>query len=144
MRIRFLFFLIILALIPFAQAAEVTLAWNASITPEVQGYAIFSRDYTKPYNYDQPAWEGAQLTCTLTVRDDRQTAFVARAFVWGPYDLQGNRIKIWSDDSNEVVFTPAIQKPAPPRNFMQRILQAILDFFGGLSGSFSKLKASRA
>lgn len=115
-------------------AATITLEWDASVSPDVAGYAIFDRNFQKPYAYDAPLWEGPGLTCTVTAPDDRQSAYVARAFAWGPYDLQGNRTKIWSGDSNEVTFTPAVKKPDPPRNLVIRILQAIGRFFKGLVG----------
>ena len=115
-------------------AADVNLGWDAS-TSMVDGYALFDRNFQKPYNYDAPSWTGSTLTATVTVTGDRQSAFVARAFVYGPYDLQGNRTQIWSDNSNEVIYpgvTPP--KPTPPRNFIVKILVAILGFFGRLLG----------
>jgi hypothetical protein len=112
-------------------AANVNLAWDASSSPDVAGYAIFARDYTHGYTAT-PAWEGVGLTCTVAVPDDRQTAFVAKAWAWGPYDLNGNREKIWSGPSNEVVYVPSVtQPPPPPANFLQKLLSAVIDFFDG-------------
>jgi hypothetical protein len=48
-----------------ASAAPVTLAWDAS-TSSVDGYAIFDRNYQKPYNYAAPLWTGAGLTSSVT------------------------------------------------------------------------------
>jgi hypothetical protein len=110
-------------------AANVSLEWDASVTPEVQGYAVFIRDYTHGYNYDSPGCSVSVLTCTIVVPDDRQTAFVARAWMWGPYDLSGNRTKLWSDNSNEVVYIPSVPPPSPPGGLLWKILVAVLDFF---------------
>lgn len=126
-----LLFLIALTIPISAWSANVNLAWDASTSPEVQGYAIYHRDYQHPYDYSTPLWQGNALTCTVTVPDDRQTAFVARAWGYGPYDLEGNREVIWSDNSNQVTFTPPVVKPEPPRNFIVRILVAVLNFFRG-------------
>jgi hypothetical protein len=123
-----LFFLMAMSL----QAATVNLAWDASASTGVQGYALYNKDFQHPYNYTVPIWEGATLTATVTVVNDRQTAFVARAWVWGVYDLQGNRTKMWSDNSNEEVFIPDQPKPQPPSNFIIKILVALAKFFRGL------------
>jgi hypothetical protein len=110
-------------------ATDVNLAWDASTSADVQGYALFNKDYQKAYNYDDPIWQGSVLNVMISVASDRQTAFVARAWKWGPYDLQGNRMKVWSLDSNEVIFTPAVTKPEPPKNLLHRIIAAVLGFF---------------
>ncbi len=111
-------------------AATATLAWDASSSAGVVGYAIFARDYTHGYDYAQPIWKGTGLACTVTVPDDRSTAFVARAYGWGPYNLEGERQEIQSDNSNEVVFTPTVTKPEPPRNFLSKLIAAVMGFFG--------------
>jgi hypothetical protein len=118
------------------QAATVTLAWDASLSAGVQGYAVYDKNYQKPYNYNVAACTvvGAILTCNVVVPDDRQTAFVARAFAYGPYDLSGNRIMIWSGDSNEAVYIPAVTPPTPPRNLLSRFLIALGNFLRGLFG----------
>lgn len=113
-----------------ALAATVTLAWDASPSAGIVGYAIFARDYTHGYDYAQPLWKGIGLTCTVTVPDDRQTAFVARAYGWGSYDLEGERQEIQSDNSNEAVFIPTAPKPEPPRNFLSKLIAAVTGFFG--------------
>lgn len=115
----------------FAEASTVNLAWDSSTSTGVEGYAVFDKNFQKPYNYIAPFCESTKdiLTCGATAPDDRQSAFVARAWAWGPYDLTGNRVKVWSDNSNEVVFTPATVKPEPPRNFIVKILVAIGRFF---------------
>jgi hypothetical protein len=115
------------------QAASVSLAWDASPSAAVEGYAIFSKDFQHPYDYAVPLWKGTGLTCTVTVPDDRQTAFVARAWGYGPYDLDGKRETVWSDSSNQVVYVP-VKVIEPPRNLIVRILQALVKFFGNLFG----------
>jgi hypothetical protein len=125
--------LLCVLLCPSLYAAEISLAWDSS-TSTVDGYGIFHKDFQHPYDYNTPLWTGTGLSCTVTVASDRQTAFVARAFAYGPYDLQGNRTQEWSMDSNEVIAIPIVTKPAPPRNFVIKILQAIAHFFGRLFG----------
>jgi opacity protein-like surface antigen len=120
----------ILLLAACAEAATVELAWNASVSDNVAGYAVFSRDYT--HAYDTALWQGSEPTCTVDVPGDRQTAFVARAFAYGPYDLEGNRTVLWSGNSNEVIYTPTVSPPQPPRNIVVRILVAIAHFLGRL------------
>lgn len=104
-----------------AQAAQVTLAWDANAVPP-DGYRIYARTAD---GYGQvPVWEGDGLktTCTINDLDDaRQTAFVATAFVRGGID---GRI-IESGHSNEVVFTPPGMVPEAPRNLLQRLLEAL-------------------
>jgi hypothetical protein len=132
---RLIFVVLLLLFIVPCYAADVELAWDASISPDVAGYAVFSCDYQ--HGYGSAICEVPGLTCEVTVPDDRQTAFVARAYKWGPYDLDGNRVQIWSGDSNEVVFVPSVTPPQPPQNIIIRILVAILDFFVQSSGLFS-------
>jgi len=124
---RLLFAVLFLMLAIPCLAADVELAWDASVSTNVEGYALFSRDYQDGYGVE--IWSGPGLGCTVTVPDDRQTAFVARAWGYGSYDLDGNREVIWSLDSNEVVFIPEIEPPAPPTNIFIQILVAVLDFF---------------
>ena len=113
-------FLLLAVLACPALAAGVNLAWDAP-TSGADGYGIFVKDYENPYNYDAPAWTGSDTTCTVTVPDDRQSAFVARAFIWGAYDLDGNRTRHWSDDSNEVVYNPDDTQPPPGEPTLLRI-----------------------
>jgi hypothetical protein len=114
-----------------SMAADIQLTWDAS-TSIVDGYALFDKNFQKVYNYSIPSWEGTALTGVVTVPDDRMSAFVARAYQWGPYDLSGVRVKNWSDNSNEVVWTPTTTKPNPPRNLIVRILTAVVNFLGRL------------
>ena len=116
------YFMIVCALLmPFLlMAADVPLVWDPSPS-QVDGYALFDRNYEKPYNYTSPTWTGDALSATISVTGDRQSEIVARAYAWGAYDLQGNRIKIWSEDSNKVLYTPASVVPLPPRNVVGNV-----------------------
>ena len=113
---------------------ELTLEWDASPSTGVEGYEVYSRDYTGGYNYDNPICGTPSLSCTVSVPSDRQIAFVARAFGYGPYDLDGNRLTLWSGNSNEVIYTPTATPPEPPRSLIARILAAMLGFFERLLG----------
>jgi hypothetical protein len=132
---KLLFLLVSFSFCSSLMAAEVSLAWDASLSSQVDGYMLFDRNFQKPYDFDNPSWTGTALEGKVIVADDRQSAFVARAFVWGVYDLNGVRLKNPSDNSNEVVFTPTAKpKPQAPRNLAIRILVAIGKFFKGLFG----------
>lgn len=110
-----------LLLIPaFAVAEDVTLTWNHS--GGADGFGLFDRNFEKPYNYDSPSWIGNNMEGTVTLPDDRESAVVARAFI-DIYDLDGNLKPSWSDNSNEVVFTP---KPPAPQNLFAQILIAMV------------------
>ena len=86
----FLFFCIPLA----AQAAQVTLAWDAN-DPVPDGYLIFQRLQGGVYDYSQPVWSGSETTCTIdNLADNTTYDFVVRAYV-GTSE---------SGDSNEVSF----------------------------------------
>lgn len=120
---------IVLAIIFMAStsyAAQVTMAWDH---PGADGYAIFQRHHTQPA-YGDPLWEGPEKTCTVTVPDDRESAYVARAFVYGVADLEGNVSKIWSGDSNEIVYVPpAPPQPESPTDLVIQALQALINWF---------------
>ncbi|MBI5550729.1 MAG: hypothetical protein HY911_04420 [Desulfobacterales bacterium] len=109
----------ILALCAGAQAAQVTLAWDANI-PAPTGYRLFQRVAGADYDYTKPAWTGAPTTCTVTVPDGAESFFVVRAYV-----TSGSKTEV-SGDSNEV---SALTKPEAPKNLL---LQAIDQLIMGL------------
>lgn len=111
----------VLASCAVANAGTWRLTWQASTSPETVGYRLYSHDYTGPFNYASPMWEGTALTAEVMIPDDRQTAFVVRAYSYGPYDLEGNRTVIESGDSNVWVAIPDSPVVNPP---------------GGLGGAF--------
>jgi hypothetical protein len=114
--------LLILALVLFATpsfAGQVTLAWDYDSTP-VTGFRIYSRTDA---NYTTPLWQGVEKTCTVTVPDNIEVAFVARAYVVG--GITGTEQE--SANSNEVIIPLAT--PEAPKNLYQRAIQAILNYF---------------
>jgi hypothetical protein len=77
-----------------AQAAQVTLAWDANV-PAPEGYRLFQRAEGGSYNYSAPVWSGTTASCTISNLADSTTYYyVVRAFVGS--DVSG--------DSNEVTF----------------------------------------
>ena len=77
-----------------AEWAQVTLAWAPNAEPDLAGYRIFARREYESYDYDFPAWEGSETTCTLDIQEeDGRWCFAARAF-----DAEGFE----SADSQEV------------------------------------------
>jgi hypothetical protein len=119
---QFLALCVLLCLAISAQAAQVTLAWDASATPGVQ-YALFTKDGLTPYNYDAPIWSGSELTATVNVPDGRETAFVCRAWI-EIIAIDGSKTILWSGNSNEEMYTP--KKPEPPKSLIIRVLTALL------------------
>jgi len=115
--------MVIMVMVPIAGAAEVTLAWDASASDGVDAYRIYSRDFESP-EYDAILWEGPRLTCTVTVPDGREVAFVATAVDYGYLDLEGNALLAESGYSNEAVYTPGTIPIEPPTGFS--IVGAIL------------------
>jgi hypothetical protein len=96
--------LLILFTTTTAQAASVTFRWDPS-DPAPEGYRVFARKSDQVYNYNDPAWEGNAVTCTIDHLDDQtEYYFVARAF-------DGSQE---SGDSNEVHYIPPAPIPPPP------------------------------
>ncbi len=89
------------ALVSGAQAAQVTLAWDANSTPP-DGYRLFQRAAGGVYNYSSPTWSGSGTSATLSNLADGATYyFVVRAFA------SSNE----SGDSNEVSYLTPIPTP---------------------------------
>ncbi len=87
-----------------ANAGQVTLAWDAN-DPAPTGYRIYQR--TGQIYGPDPVWEGTDTTCTISVPDGVEVAFVARAYVVGTITGQVYE----SENSNEVILTPAVDTP---------------------------------
>jgi len=84
---------------------DVTLAWDPNSEKDLAGYRIFYREEGQSYNYEEPAWEGSETTCTIYNLDDNTTyCFVARAFdIWGTE----------SGDSNVTCYASPKNEPPP-------------------------------
>ena len=91
------FILIFLLSAQNVYSLDVKLAWNPNSERDlVAGYRIFYREEGQSYNYEEPAWEGSETTCTIYNLDDNTTYyFVARAFDIGDSE---------SGDSNEACY----------------------------------------
>jgi hypothetical protein len=64
-----------------SQALDVTLVWDANNESDLAGYRVFARQAGHAYDYENPAWEGTQTTCTLQdLPDNTVHCFVVRAF----------------------------------------------------------------
>jgi hypothetical protein len=84
--------------LPFAALAsvEITLVWDANNEPELAGYRVYCREDAQDYDYDNPSWEGAETTCTISELDETtRYYFVVRAF---------NTSNNESGNSNEVFY----------------------------------------
>ena len=83
-------------------AVDITLAWDENIGENPAGYRVFHREDGESYDYEQPAWEGEDTTCTIYgLTNNTVHYFVARAFDGSDYE---------TEDSNETFYTPN----APP------------------------------
>jgi hypothetical protein len=106
-RVAVFFVLFVLAASISAEAAQVTLAWDANqVKPD--GYRVFARLDRESYNYSSPAWSGTETTCTISdLANGAKYHFVCRAFKGT--DESGN--------SNEVEFavnTPPMELAEMP------------------------------
>ena len=94
-------FALVLCLFPCnVYSVDVTLSWQENSEEDLAGYRVFCRQEGQSYDYDDPAWEGSNTTCTIYNLDANATHyFVGRAF-----DTSGNI----SDDSNEECYQPNV------------------------------------
>ena len=115
---------VLLTITTIANAGLVSLAWDPNAVPP-DGYRIYSKTTTGAYG-TVPIWEGdgSNTTCTVNVVDDKQTAFVATAFVRGNLD----NAEIESGYSNEVIWTPVGMQPEAPKGF-RVLIDKIISWF---------------
>lgn len=107
--LMFTFTLLFMLQASHAQAADVTLAWDAN-DPAPEGYRVFYRPVGMKYDYTKPACQTKETTCTITgLVPGAFYYFVARAYV-GTNE---------SGDSNEVTHMVPIQPPAGLRIVME-------------------------
>lgn len=84
-----------------AQAAQVTLAWDAN-DPTPDGYRLYQRTEGGAYDYATPAWIGAGTTCSLdNLGDDTTYYYVVRAYSGSDE----------SGDSNEISYRSETPEP---------------------------------
>ena len=82
-----LFVLFTLLLSPnIAHCLDLSFAWDANTEPDLAGYRVFYRQQGQNYDYNNPAWEGTETSCTISGLDDNTSYyFVSRA-----YDIYDN------------------------------------------------------
>jgi len=103
-----LLFSIILPIILFltvknVYSVDITLAWDKNTEPDLDGYRSFCREEGQGYDYNNPAWEGIETSCTIySLKNNTNYCVVARAF-----DTSGNE----SDNSNKVCYLPLENLP---------------------------------
>ncbi len=117
-KIEYLLIVLVLCLTSPAYGLDVVLTWDANTETDLAGYRVFYREDGQSYDYNNPAWEGIQTTCTIYSLDDGTGYyFVARAF-----DTWGNE----SGDSDEVTYT-VVGDVTPPELVKNRIPLKDLD-----------------
>jgi len=108
-------FISMLCLGCYIWGGDVTLQWDAN-SPTPEGYKIFTTTESTPFDYDNPAWEGTETECTLTIPDTVAYIFCVRAFV-------GDAV---SGDSNWLYYTSIPQPEAI--HIPNRPMRLILEF----------------
>ena len=65
---------------------QITLAWDANSEPDLEGYHLYARQADQEYNYNSPACDGSETSCTIyDLMNTVEYCFVVRA-----YDTDGN------------------------------------------------------
>lgn len=128
-----LFFVVVFGISTVFAASEVTLEWDASITPDVTGYKVYYKtgssgepyDGTGAAGGDSPIDVGNVTTYKLHNLIDGTTYFAVTA-----YDAKDNE----SGYSNEVSDVLDTEAPAPPQNLFIKLIMKILAWLKGLFG----------
>ncbi len=90
--------LMAILLCSFAQAANVSLAWNPN-TPAPDGYRVYQRLEGENYDYSSPAWprngdDPSQTTAAIeNLADDTTYYFIVRAFVGSEESGDSNEVR---------------------------------------------------
>ena len=93
---KFLWILIFLVLtVTSAEAEDLSFCWNVNTETDLAGYQLFTRLEGTPYDYDDPAWDGPETTCTITIDETQgRWYFVARAYnTWNEESGDSNEIR---------------------------------------------------
>ena len=84
---------LILCLVPQnVYAIDVTLAWDSNSEEDLAGYRILYRQEGQSYNYQEPAWQGPDTTCTIVHSFEAKEKTMTESkkeFLWnGPNALE--------------------------------------------------------
>ena len=99
-----------------AEAAEATLTWDEVVSPNLEGYKVYSG--SQPREYGEPVTIGKVTTHTITIPDGKTIYFAVTAF-------DGDGIE--SDYSNEV--STHVKLPAPTG--LKALLQKLVSWLFG-------------
>lgn len=116
---RYIFMLITLLLFASLASAEtVTLEWSPNSEPDLSGYSVYVREAGQGYDYNSPAWEGTETTCTINnLLDTKNYLFVVRAHDTEGYD---------SENSNEVAYFKGTVPDGKPPGKVQTVTITII------------------
>jgi hypothetical protein len=91
---------ILLSLFTSANAASVTLRWDP-VVPTPGGYRIYVREAGQAYDYNDYAWSGTTVSCTLDNLDPlTDYYFVVRAYDKGVESSNSNEVHLAASISN--------------------------------------------
>lgn len=105
--------ILFLSVFPITSAYAVTVGfeWDPNSCPP-QGYELYARLEGKSYDYSQPVYRGEESFCSIELEEDGiKRYFVVRAFVGTEF----------SDNSNEISYTPQLEGNTPSNNFDQDV-----------------------
>jgi hypothetical protein len=88
------FFCLLFILVPVAEAAKVTLAWDPNVDEDLAGYIVYYGSASRDYDYDIDI--GDETSCTISGLYSGTTYY----FAVTAYDIDGNE----SQFSNEISY----------------------------------------
>jgi hypothetical protein len=89
-------FALVLSVASMATAKELRLSWDRNDEVNVAGYKVYCRLADEDYDYDRPAWYGAETSCELeNLEENTNYYFIVRAY---------NTSGMESEDSEEVEY----------------------------------------
>ncbi len=126
-----LFLNIVLHLTPTAQAAQLTLSWDANTTAP-DGYRIFQRTEGTTYDYSFPVWSGTATSSIIDNLSEGNTYyFTVRAFIGDSESSDSNEISYLINPVNQAQATLSWDANAtPPDGYrvFQRTQSSTYDF----------------
>jgi hypothetical protein len=96
---------------PAAHGATVTLQWDVN-EPAPDGYRLFRRVEGESYDYDNPVYEGSQLTARVRCDEDTTYYFVVRAFLGSDESADSNEVSYRDNSGSDQPGGPDTDDPS--------------------------------